>query len=71
VQVAVGDDGDGRLVFHKDRLVAILVRLSAVQGADAGRWFLEFGFPPLEVPDPPVFPDLETATAWMEARLAI
>jgi len=70
VQVAVGKDGEGRLVFRDGRLVAIVVRLSTIQGEQAGGWFLEVGFPPLDIPNPPVFPDLDAAAAWMEARLA-
>ncbi|WP_334161225.1 hypothetical protein [Phenylobacterium sp.] len=68
--VASGEDGDGRLVYRGDYLVAVLVRLSDVQGGLAGRWFLEKGFGPLETPAPPVFADLGEAEAWMNARLA-
>lgn len=68
--VASGEDGDGRLVYRGDYLVAVLVRLSDVQEGLAGCWFLEKGFGPLDTPDPPIFADLAKAEAWMAARLA-
>ena len=68
--VASGEDGEGRLVYRGDYLVAVLVRLSDLQEGLAGQWFLEKGFGPLETPDPPVFADLAEAEAWMAERLA-
>jgi len=68
--VASGEDGEGRLVYRGDYLVAVLVRLSDVQGGLAGRWFLETGFGPLDTPEPPIFADLDEAEGWIAARLA-
>lgn len=70
VLVASGEEGEGRLVFHRDHLVAVLVRLSRQHAAAGGHWFLEAGFGPLDVPVGPAFPDLPAAEAWMKARLA-
>ena len=70
VLVATGEEGEGVLVFCNGRLVAILVRLSDLHEEQAGWWFLETGFGPLEGPQHPSFPDLDGASAWMKARLA-
>ena len=69
VKVGTGQDSDGRLAFEGDCLVGVLVRLSALHGAEAGRWFLEAGFGALAGPPPAPFSDLEAAQAWMEGRL--
>lgn len=63
-------EGAGRLVFEDDRLVAVLVQLSAIQGEAAGRWFLEAGFGELQGPVFPTFADLDEACAWIEAEIA-
>ena len=64
------DDTEGRLVFAGGCLVAVLVRLSDMHDADAGRWFLEAGFAWLEGRRQPVFADLDEAQAWIADRLA-
>lgn len=69
VHVAVADEGEGRLVFCDDKLVAVLVQLSPLH-EDAGRWFLEVGFGRLDVPMHPTFDDLDSAEAWIRDRLA-
>lgn len=59
-------DEDGCLVFAHDRLVAVLVRLSAAAHPDEalrGRWFLEAGFGPCAVQTSDVFPALADAEA--------
>ena len=61
---------DSFLVLDDDCLVAVLVRLSAEYGADAGRWFYEAGFGKLDGPDHPVFVDLDEATDYVHGRLA-
>jgi len=53
-----------------DRLVAVLVRLSALHGEAEGAWFIEAGFGRLEMGGVSSFPDLEAAGAWMLARIA-
>lgn len=70
VRLALGDDGDGRLVFVDDVLVAILVRLSDQHERRSGAWFLEVGFGQLDGTTNPVFVDLDTAHSWIAARLA-
>ncbi len=55
-QVATrSDDAESQLVFADGFLVAVLVRLSEQHGADAGKWFLEAGFGPIDPINPPVF----------------
>jgi len=61
---------DSFLVLDEGCLVAVLIRLSAEYGEDAGRWFYEAGFGALDGPDHPVFADLDEATGYVERRLA-
>ena len=59
-------DEDGRLVFARDRLVAVLVRLSAAAHPDSGlrdKWFVEAGFGPCAAQTPDMFPALADAEA--------
>ena len=71
VHVATGADEDGHLVFAADRLVAVLVRLSALHDEMAGQWFLEAGFGRVDGgPSHPTFADLDAAQTWIEQRLA-
>ena len=59
VQVATGSkDQESRLVFHDGFLVAILIRLSDEHEGDAGRWFLEAGFGPVDCLRSATFSDL-------------
>ena len=69
VQMALSDALEGRLVFTDDRLVAILVQLSAPHEADAGSWFLEAAFGRLDVAVHPTFPNLEAAQFWISGRI--
>lgn len=62
-------DEEGCLVFANDRLVAVLVRLSAEHGRKAGRWYLEHGFGKLEGLVPPIFTDLDEAQDWVAQRI--
>lgn len=70
VRVATGEGGQGQLVFHREQLVAVLVRLSSLHGEFEGHWFLEAGFGPLSTPESPSFAELDAALAWIKARLA-
>ena len=70
VTVATGEAGEGRLVLLEGRLVAVLVRLSDLHGEQAGWWFVEKGFGPLDRPLHPSFPDLAQAEAWLKSELA-
>lgn len=69
VRMAAEGGGEGRLTYVEDQLVAVLVRLSAMHGEAAGRWFLEAAFGELDGPAHPIFCDLEEAEAWIEAAL--
>ena len=66
-------DEDGRLVFARDRLIAVLVRLSAATHPSErlrGKWFLEAGFGPCAMHESDVFPALAEAEAWIRGCLA-
>ncbi|WP_342109216.1 hypothetical protein [Methylobacterium sp. SI9] len=70
-QVATrSDDAESQLVFADGFLVAVLVRLSEQHGADAGKWFLEAGFGPIDPINPPVFANLAVAQVWILQQLA-
>ena len=64
------DDEEGCLVLQDGRLVAVLVKLSALHGDLAGGWYLEAGFGLLDSPDKPVFANLGEAQDWVAERLA-
>jgi hypothetical protein len=71
VQIATGsNDRESRLVFEDGMLVAVLVQLSGEHDSQAGKWFLEVGFGPVEDTHAPLFDDLDTATAWITTQLA-
>jgi hypothetical protein len=69
VRVGTDHDEEGCLVFSKDRLVAVLVRLSDEHGELAGLWFLEAGFGGVDAIDHPTFPDLAAAQEWLANRI--
>ncbi len=71
VRVATGSpDETGCLVFDDDqRLIALLVQLSDEHEDEAGRWFYETGFGPMDGPDHPTFPDLDAAQEWIIQRM--
>jgi hypothetical protein len=69
VCVSTARGQDSFLVLEDDCLVAVLVRLSAEYGEDAGSWFYEAGFGSLDGPDHPIFPGLEEATDYVQRRL--
>ena len=56
---------DSFLVLEDECLVAVLVRLSAQYGEDAGSWFYEAGSRSLDGPDHPLFADLDAAQAYI------
>jgi hypothetical protein len=70
VCVSTARGQDSFLVLDDDCLVAVLVRLSAEYGDDAGHWFYEAGFGSLDGPDHPIFPDLKAAEDYVGGRLA-
>ncbi|GEP04455.1 hypothetical protein MOX02_24930 [Methylobacterium oxalidis] len=51
-------------------LVAVLTHLSDEYGDDAGMWFLEAGFGPVDHPHAPKFMDLDEAQDWITRKLA-
>ncbi|WP_206455538.1 hypothetical protein [Aurantimonas marina] len=67
VRVGIGREAaDGRLVFFKGMLLAVLVRLcGAHYGAMESRWFLEAGFGPCAEIHPLPFETLEDAGLWI------
>ncbi|MFB0490120.1 hypothetical protein ABIE45_002706 [Methylobacterium sp. OAE515] len=70
VQVATNsDDTESRLVFADGFLVAVLVRLSEQHEDEAGKWFLEAGFGPVDPLFPPLFADLDEAQSWILEQL--
>jgi hypothetical protein len=68
--IDLDEDGDniGRLVLRDGRLAAVLSQLSSDHAARTGLWFMECGFGVLARCDME-FEDLESARAWIEARL--
>jgi hypothetical protein len=72
VQVGIGLDKDGMLVFAGDRLVAVLVQLSAAHEdlGVAGHWHLEAGFGLRLTGKEAAFPDLDAAQTWISQHLA-
>ena len=66
IGIATGStDEEGCLVLKGDRLVAVLVRLSALHGEAEGAWFIEAGFGRLEMGGVSSFPDLKAAEDWI------
>jgi hypothetical protein len=71
IRVATSRAGDeGCLVLADDVLVAVLVLLSDQYGPEAGRWFLETGYGPVDGPAHPTFADVDAAQDWIAERLA-
>ena len=72
VQVATGsEDQESQLAFTDGFLVAVLVRLSALHGADAGKWHLEAGFGRIHRVAAPTFADLDEAQAWIVDQFSV
>ena len=70
VRIATGGDHtESHLVFASGFLVAILVKLGEQYEDEAGRWFLEVGFGPVNRINPPTFINLDEAQIWIELRL--
>ena len=71
VRVAIGLDEEGMLVFHHDRLVAVLVQLSDAHEelGITGHWFLETGYGFRLTGEKGTFPDLDAAQAWISQQL--
>jgi hypothetical protein len=71
IRVATGFDEEGMLVLdEKERLMAVLVRLSDDNEVAPGQWYLEAGFGRLEGASPPTFSNLDMAQDWISQRFA-
>jgi hypothetical protein len=71
MRVATGFDEEGMLVLdEKERLVAVLVRLSDENEVAPGQWYLEAGFGRIDGPSHPTFSNLDLAKDWIGERVA-
>jgi hypothetical protein len=71
VRVATGFDEEGMMVLdERQRLVAVLVRLSDDNEVAPGQWYLEAGFGRLDGGNHPTFSTLDMAQAWISQCLA-
>jgi hypothetical protein len=55
---------------EKQRLVAVLVRLSDENEVAPGQWYLEAGFGGIDGTHHPLFSNLDIAKEWIRQRLA-
>ncbi|MBN4098356.1 MULTISPECIES: hypothetical protein [Methylobacterium] len=62
-------DRDGVLLLANGLLVAVLVRLDALEHEHPGYWFLEAGFGRLQGMRVDAFPTLDHATRWVRKQL--
>ncbi|MER2264640.1 hypothetical protein [Methylobacterium oxalidis] len=70
VRVRTGStDAESQLVFEDSSLVAVLTHLSDEYGEEAGMWFREIGFGPIDDPRSPKFADLDEAQDWITRKL--
>jgi hypothetical protein len=71
VRVATGFDEEGMMVLdERQRLLAVLVRLSDSNEVAPGQWYLEAGFGRLDGGNHPTFSHLDMAQDWIRQRLA-
>jgi hypothetical protein len=71
IRVATGFDEDGMLVIdEKERLVAVLVRLSDDNEVAPEQWYLEAGFGRIDGTNHPTFSNLDMAKDWISWHLA-
>jgi hypothetical protein len=71
IQVATGFDEEGMMVLdEKQRLLAVLVRLSDDNEVSPGQWYLEAGFGRLDGGSHPTFSNLDLAQDWISQCLA-
>ena len=71
IRVATGFDEEGMLVLdERQRLLAVLVRLSDENEVAPGRWYLEAKFGVLEGLGQPTYPDLDAAQEGIAQHLA-
>jgi hypothetical protein len=71
IRVATGFDEEGMIVLdEKQRLLAVLVRLSDENEVAPGQWYLEAGFGQIDGIDHPTFSNLDKVQDWIGQRLA-
>jgi hypothetical protein len=71
VRVATGFDEEGMMVLdERQRLVAVLVRLSDANEVAPGQWYLEAGFGRIDGTNHPIFSNLDMAQDWISQLLA-
>jgi hypothetical protein len=71
VRVETGSlDEEGCLILANEKLVAVLVRLSADHPERTGQWYVEKGFGRLDGPSHPTFPDLQAAQHWISQQIS-
>jgi hypothetical protein len=71
MRVATGFDEEGMMVLdEKQRLVAVLVRLSDENEVAPGQWYLEAGFGRIDGGSHPTFSNLDLAQDWISERVA-
>jgi len=58
-------DAEGMLVYHSDRLMAVLARLGSLHDNLAGCWFIEASFSPRMIHTPATFQSLADFEAWV------
>jgi hypothetical protein len=71
MRVATGFDEEGMMVLdERQRLLAVLVRLSDDNEVAPGQWFVEAGFGRLDGGNHPTFSKLDMGQDWIRQRLA-
>ncbi|WP_414471402.1 hypothetical protein [Microvirga sp. M2] len=69
IRVVTGFDEEGMLVLdERQRLVAVLVRLSDENEVSPGQWYLEAGFGSIDGVNHPTFSNLDMAKDWIAQR---
>jgi hypothetical protein len=71
VRVATGFDEEGMMLLdERQRLLAVLVRLSDENEVAPGQWYLEAGFGRVDGGSHPLFSNLDQAQAWISQRFS-
>ena len=70
IRVATDFDEEGMMVLDRQRLIAVLVRLSDDNEVAPGHWYLEAGFGRIDGTSHPTFVSLDSAQEWIARRLA-
>ena len=70
IRVATDFDEEGMMILDRQRLIAVLVRLSDDNEVAPGHWYLEAGFGRIDGTSHPAFVSLDSAQEWIARRLA-